>query len=73
MSNYQDKKLTETKEYIEKNTSIKKELNSYKVDIDKTVFSKTAEEKEAIKKLKNVFKANLKEKYKKEWNQRIIN
>jgi len=39
------------------NAQIKIEINSQKVDIDRTVFTKSAAEKEALKKAKHLYNA----------------
>lgn len=51
-------KMMESEEYISKNKRLLEEINSYPVDIDRSVFKKTPEEKDELKKLKYEHKHN---------------
>lgn len=51
-------KMMESEEYISKNKNLQKEINSFPVLIDRSVFKKTQEEKNELKKLKYEYKHN---------------
>lgn len=48
----QPKKIQDTPDYIRKNQELQIEINKAKVNIDRTVFKKSKEEKDLLKKMK---------------------
>lgn len=55
-------KMMESEEYIVKNKALYAEINSFSVNIDRSVFQKTQEEKDLLKTLKYEYKHNPKRK-----------
>lgn len=55
------KQHTDVNLHRENNLAIRKEINSYKVSIDRSVFKKTAEEKLKLKQAKMEYKLSLKQ------------